>query len=143
MGMQEIEETYEIEEMQEDEGMPTTDVIQSLDYLLRKIFLENREVTLNVDAKAIINLTKIRSYNSFGTRWYEIGIENYNYVYVVPSSIKLIRFDVISDIVTSYEKFKIKLDEVEMQTGKQPFMVHFMAHDEERSGGLVLTVKIL
>lgn len=120
--------------------MELTDTIASLDYLFNKLIANGHEVSLELPNKAFIERCKVKSVNhsSYG---YEISTDNGSYLYLQPDDIQLIRYDVIAFKATTYLQFKSTLAEAEDATGKSSFMVHFMSHDEAKSGAFLLTVK--
>lgn len=118
--------------------------IKCLNYLFEKLITTEQRVSLNLYGKAFIPKCKVQSAESAVNGYrYDIVADNGTHLTLNPEEIKLVRYDVISSVATTFEVFKTSLANAELQTGNYDFMVHFMIHDADRAGGFLLTIKIL
>ncbi|CAH8248484.1 hypothetical protein WJ0W_007151 [Paenibacillus melissococcoides] len=130
--------------LHDQKTMTLDESISSLNYLFNKLIESEQLVSLDLYGSAYIPKCKVKSVRSLTNGYtYEVLADNGTQFTLNPEKIRYIRFDVISDVVTSFEMFKSSLASAEVQTGNFDFMVHFMVHDENRDNGFLLTVKVL
>lgn len=132
-----LEMKYEMEQV-----MSLDDSIDSLNYLFNYLIRKKQPVSLNLYGGAFIPKCNLKSVQTT-LNSYEIEAVNGTCITFNPKQIRMIRFDAIPNIVTTFEGFKSSLAEAELQTGNYDFMIHFMIHDQNQGGGFLLTVKVL